>query len=167
MASFDDLLLNLERRAQQFDSEQKKQGSALTEQWFTASLFQCRSNLAVDYVAEIRRLYSQLTQTNTDEVKTFIAEQISQQALALTNALSGVTLPTVNQHPYEHTQSTLTNLHQKLATYRGYEQRLQHNVTSARDANDTITAQQQEKRLNRCQQAIAELERKIQQIEEG
>ena len=167
MQQLSNILQNLMQQAEQLDADNRRHHKQLSEQWFAHSLFKCRSNLAIDYVAETQRLATQLEHSNNEHIRTFIAEQISQQLTALSTALRGNQLPLEKRDSRLRQQSRIAALHQKLVTYRGYEQRLLHNVKACRDRHDTLAAQQQEKRLNRCQQAIQALEQDIQRLEEG
>lgn len=167
MQQLDNIVSRLALQAQQFDAENRKQQRKLRDQWFSQELFNCRSNLAVDYVQELKQLISKLTDTKRPEVRDFLAEHISQQLMALTTALNGCSIPTEKKDQRIMQQSHLAKLHQQLATYRGYEQRLIQNIENCRAQHDSIGAQQQERRLNRCQQALVSLEATIQQLEEG
>ena len=167
MQQLSNILTRLGESAARFDKKNQRQQRQLGEHWFNRTLFKCRSNLAVDYVAETRQLVSQMKTSTNPQAQEFIAEQISQQLLALTTALKGCSLPEQKRDARLVQQSHVAALHQQLATYHGYEQRLLLNIQRCRDDNDSVGAQQQEKRLNRCQQAIIELERNIQKHEEG
>ena len=167
MQQLDNIVARLEQQAQQFDAENRKRQRKLREQWFSQSLFHSRSNLAVDYVQELKQLIAKLSDANRPEVRNFLAEQVSQQLMALPTALNGSSLPVEKKDKRLVQQSRLAQMHQQLATYRGYEQRLLINIENCRRQHDSIGAQQQEKRLNRCQQALATLEASIQQLEEG
>lgn len=167
MQQLDNIINNLERQALQFDVDNRKKQRQFNEQWFTPSLFMSRSNQAIDYVNEVKALVAKLPTATRPEVNDFIASQISQQLLALTTVLRGCSLPVEKQDFRLVRQSQLAKLHQQLVTYRGYESRLQQNIQACREQNDSIGAQQQEKRLNRCQQAISALEADIQRLEEG
>ncbi|WP_157983296.1 primosomal replication protein PriC [Idiomarina seosinensis] len=167
MQQLDNILSTLTQQAEQLDQQNRRRARQLSEQWFSAGLFKCRSSLAIDYVAETQSLWKQLQSTQNTNAKDFLAEQISQQLLALTTALNGSSLPVEGKDRRLSRQSHLAALHQQLVTYRDYEHRLQQRVESLQQQQDTEAAQQQEKRLNRCQQAIIDLEHKIQRHEEG
>lgn len=167
MQQIEGILNEFTEQAKQVDERNRKLQRQLTEQWFSAGLFSCRSSLAIDYVSETRQLWQQLQKTQNPSAKQFIAHQVSDQLLALQTALKNQKLPRENQDVRLKQQTYLTHLHQQLATHRGYEQRLQQAVNTQQLENNTAAAQQQQKRLNRCQQAISELEMKIQKLEEG
>lgn len=167
MLTIESLLERLTTQARQLDDLHRQRGTLMAERWFAAEVFKSKSNLAIDYVEETRRLWQQKQANSHPQVNDYLEQQISQQLMALTTALGKAPLPKAGVDQRVVKQSSLTALHKQLAQYRSYEQRLQQNVAQCQQDNDVHAAQQQAKRLNRCQQAISQLEQKIQRAEEG
>lgn len=164
LQQLNNILARLEQQAVALDQHNRINQHQLDEQWFAVHLFSCRSSLAIDYVNEVKKNAQQLALVKRAEVRQFLAEQISQQLLALHTALNGSALPVEAKDQRLLQQQQVAGLQRQLNTYRGYEQRLQLNVQRCRQQHDSVAAQQQEKRLNRCQQAITDLENQIQQL---
>ncbi|WP_404399749.1 primosomal replication protein [Idiomarina seosinensis] len=167
MQQIDGILKELTGQAKRLDEKNRKQQRQLSEQWFAPGLFSCRSSLAIDYVSETCQLWQQLQSTTNAEAGEFIAQQFSNQLLALKTALNSHQLPREQQDRRVKRQSRLAELRTQLATYHGYEQRLGKAVADLQQSNDSNAAQQQQKRLNRCQLAITDLQAQIQKLEEG
>lgn len=161
------LLSEFSEQATYIDEQNKRQSKKVTEQWFSLSLFHTRSSIAQDYVDETKRLLEQLIAAQREESQYYLAEKLSSQVEALATALRSGKLPEQKQEQREIKAGHYQKLHEKLVTYRDYERRLAENLNHAQNigAQDTIQAAQ--KRLNRCQIAIDQIERQIQRYDEG
>ena len=77
MQQLSNILQNLMHQAEQLDADNRRHHKQLSEQWFAHGLFKCRSNLAIDYVAETQRLAAARARNN-EHIRTFIAERTKQ-----------------------------------------------------------------------------------------
>jgi len=161
------LLNDFSEQALHIDEENRRQSKKVTEQWFSPSLFQTRSSIALDYVKETERLLAQLRQTTSEESQLYISEKLSAQVEALATALRSGKLPEVDEEQREIKASHYQKLHKQLVTYRDYERRLTENLENAQSTGFQDVIQAAQKRLNRCQMAIDQLERQIQRYDEG
>lgn len=161
------LLTTLQERAERLDAENRKKKRELSEDWFSPSLFNQRSNLAVDYVTETNGLFAQLQRSENQSAQQYLAEKLSAQLEALTTAFRANKLPRQRQDQRITAQNQLQSMHQQLVTYRDYERRLTENLDTAVASNDSTLIQNAQQRLNRCQMAIDNLEKKISRYEEG
>ena len=161
------LLNEFSEQAQHIDEQNRRQSKKVTEQWFSLSLFHTRSSIARDYVEETKRLLAQLLAAKREESQRFLAEKLSAQIEALATALRSGKLPEQAEEQREIRASHYQLLHEKLVTYRDYERRLTENLSQAQSTGSQEAVQIAQKRLNRCQMAIVQLERQIQNHDEG
>lgn len=161
------LLNEFSEQAQHIDEQNRRQSKKVTEQWFSPSLFQTRSSIALDYVKETRRLLAQLIQTQSKDSQLYLAERLSVQIEALATALRSGKIPELAEEQREVKASHHQKLHEKLVTYRDYERRLLENLNKAQNSGAQEAIPVAQKRLNRCQMAIEQLERQIQRYDEG
>lgn len=161
------LLNEFSEQALHIDEENRRHSKKVTEQWFSPSLFQTRSSVAIDYVKETERLLGQLLQTTSKESQRYVAEKLCAQVEALATALRSGKLPEMGEEQREVKASHYQKLHEQLVTYRDYERRLTDNLENAQSTGFQDVIQAAQKRLNRCQMAIEQLERQIQRYDEG
>ncbi|MDV6317149.1 primosomal replication protein [Idiomarina sp. HP20-50] len=161
------LLTTLIARAEHIDGENRQKKRELSENWFSTSLFNQRSNLAVDYVMEARRIFEQLQHSQNQAAQQYLAEKLGAQLEALNTAFRANKLPSQKQDHRITAQNQLQSMHQQLVTYRDYERRLKENLDNAVNNNNPTLIHSAQQRLNRCQMAIDNLEKKISRYEEG
>ncbi|CUS49463.1 MAG: primosomal replication protein N'' PriC [Idiomarinaceae bacterium HL-53] len=163
---FSALFEKLEQQCQQFEGE-------LNKQWFEDSLFQTRSTYLREYIREARNNAERLLQLSPEKKGyDWLAERLEAQLNALSRALFRFQPPMAEEAhglPAENA-SVLRKLHGTLVTYRGYETRLEDQLRLAQAAPSNTISQtlvlKTQQRLQNCQKAIADLERKIALAEE-
>ncbi|MCL5255666.1 MAG: primosomal replication protein, partial [Gammaproteobacteria bacterium] len=142
--------------------------ATLRSDWFSAELFQCRSDKSCDYLQEIRDNLQKLSQLSEHSTSyQWFVEHVDAQLNAFIQAVYRAKRPAKASSVDRHAQKTsrATQLQLELAKHHEYERRLTDNLREAQMAADTegkserVIACQQ--RLLRCQRAIAALEKRI------
>ena len=165
LQQFSRALAVLREKAQVFD--QQKANKRFAEQWFAENLFTTRSQFAVAYVNETEQLINKLITSDDNERKQNLAEKISEQVLSLSALLQNSRPPDADFDLRAQLQAQHGQLHRTLAKYHQYEIRLRNKAELFQQSGDLVQAQAYQKRLNRCQQAISQVERQIQIMDEG
>ncbi|WP_113906501.1 primosomal replication protein PriC [Aliidiomarina celeris] len=154
--------------------ERAQQQPELQRHWFDLTLFQSRSTQLKEYITEVEHNVTQLRQLAANSERyTWLLSRIEQQLSTLVQAL----YRNEKSFPSEQAQkqaegsavSELQRLHLQLKTYRGYEVRLADQLRSEQAAPNSAAQQQRviaaRQRLQRCQQAITQVEKKIARLE--
>lgn len=161
----------LKRLLEILNQQSEAMPATLQKDWFSAELFQCRSEKTCDYLQEIQdnlqKLYSQDTSSSSHR---WLLQHVNDQLNAFTQAVFRSNRPKGDHRVSlkEQKTGTLAYLHQELAKHHDYERRLSDNLRVAQTNNPPF--QQQiilcQQRLLKCQRAIVAIERRIANAEE-
>lgn len=164
------LISALERASEQLPT-------TLPKAWFSESLFHCRSERPVDYLAEIEHNLNKLAQMAAEAPGfSYLSEHTEAQLIAYTQAIYRAKRPRSGYPKSDLHQSRdmpegranqRAKLEQELARHLEYERRLQDNLRDAQGANNDARNQalvlKCQQRLLRCQRAIADIEKRLEQ----
>lgn len=143
---------------------------------FDSVLFHTHGRELRDYMSEVQTNLQQLKQSagqGHSERVAFLAERLVAQLTALQREMA-----TADLRKKEPPAPAAENYYQKLATHKDYERRLQAMLKDRESqlaTQHTLAAQQKlqremaalEGRLQRCRQALIQIERKIERQEHG
>lgn len=155
----------LREQATALDKQLLDQRQETSEQWFDPHIFRTRAQFASPYVEELEQTKQQWMQDPSPQRTALLEHRLTQQLEALSRTLAWRLAPKPRKPTQQSMtrEQTLQRLRDTLQQYHQYERRLNNMLATA----TTISAKQQtEQRLNRCQQAINDIQAKLQRYAE-